>query len=810
MTPPGRPSSNPHVETAEDPVSRFIQRLIIGVALSSVAVLIVCLIADGWPDSWQLAFNGYAMLSVASLISNVVALILINRVKTRTPAMLWFSLHLMSLAAWAAAEVMIRLSTTPAGSVFWSPWTTLGSMFMPISLYMFVLSYTNSKRAQQPLTFLSLMSGTALFIYVDAHTHLLTKYDVSAMTPSPWGYVPASGPAYLMITLWLIMICAVSLVILARFRRRTIEPTLRKQTKLFMIAIAIPLVGGGLTDGILPAFDIVLIPPLAATLLTTMGLIISYGILRYRFFRITPSLIAGQILDTMNEAVIGLDDDMGISFANAGAERLLGHSAANLSRRRFGSLLIQSWSPAQLRENLHQVLGQSNTGTLDSVDFHAADGGVMTAKLSITRIYNEDQPYGYLVVLTDITAIAQATAIIENEVARQTKAVRDGKAKLVNSINSLEMGFMITDAKPEITLVNNEAHTLFCGSHDHEAAACTEATLESIQAKFGAEVSLLKAIKRCLATGHSQELKTVPFHHGTWQIFVSPMMDGDKAVGTAVIVQDITEEQIIARSHDEFFSIASHELRTPLTAIKGNSAMMLDYYADALKDPSLLEMVTDIRGSSERLIAIVNDFLDVSSLEQGKIGFKPAEVKVAEVVTKVASDLEAAAQKRHVYVKMSPSLATSPAVIADPDRLKQILYNLLDNAIKSTDKGGVTVEAVVAHQRLKVNIIDTGHGIAREQQHLLFHKFQQAGDSLLTRETAKGTGLGLYISRLMAKGMHGTVELTHSEPGKGSTFTVMLPIATPDRLKRLQSAAKKVVVDTESGLAVAASSVPKN
>ncbi|HSX01182.1 MAG TPA: HAMP domain-containing sensor histidine kinase, partial [Candidatus Saccharimonas sp.] len=306
----------------------------------------------------------------------------------------------------------------------------------------------------------------------------------------------------------------------------------------------------------------------------------------------------------------------------------------------------------------------------------------------------------------------------------------------------------------------------------------------------------------CLATGHSQELKTVPFRHGTWQIFVSPMMDGDKAIGTAVIVQDITEEQIIARSHDEFFSIASHELRTPLTAIKGNSAMMLDYYADALKDPSLLEMVTDIRGSSERLITIVNDFLDVSSLEQGKISFKPAEVKVVEVVTKVAADLEAAAQKRRVYMKMSPSLAASPAVIADPDRLKQILYNLLDNAIKSTDKGGVTVEAVVAHQRLKINVTDTGHGIAREQQHLLFRKFQQAGDSLLTRETAKGTGLGLYISRLMAKGMHGTVELTHSEPGKGSTFTVMLPIATPDRLKRLQSATKKVVVDTESGLAL--------
>jgi PAS domain S-box-containing protein len=799
-----RPSTALAPDEREDNISRFTQRSVIGMALVSTGILIGWLILAGRPASLQLQFNWYALLSAASFISNIGALLLISRIKVRTPALVWFSLHLLSLAAWAGGEAIIRMGATPEASQFWSPWTTLGSMFMPISLYMFVLSYTNSKRAQQPLTFLSLVSGTILFIFADAHTRLLTDYSAATMLPSGWGYVPLTGPAYPLISVWLIFVCAVSMVVLYRFRKQTIEPTLRQQTKLFMIAIAIPLVGGGVTDGILPAFNVVWVPPMAATLLTTMGIIISYGILRYRFFRITPNLIAGRILDTMNEAVIGLDENLHVSFANAGAERLLGHSANNLARRQFGSLLVQAWSSAQLQENLNHVLGNREVGTLDSVDFHGPKGGILTTKLSITRIYNDDQPFGYLIVMTDITAIAQAAAIIEEEVARQTKAVRETRTKLVNSINSLGMGFLITDDKPAITLMNNAAHKLFCGSHDHAAAKCPEATLEAIQDKLGEDTPLIKEIRHSLKLQRPQEIKLVTFHDRNWRVFVSPMLDGGRSSGTAVIVQDITEEQVLARSHDEFFSLASHELRTPLTAIKGNAAMMLDYYPDQLKEPSLHEMVTDIRGSSDRLITIVNDFLDVSSLEQGKIGFHPAEVKVAGVAAAVMAELAPAAQERGVHLHLGEGLRgahLAPAVIADPDKLKQILYNLVDNAIKATGKGHVTMEAEAAHNRLKIHVTDTGRGLSPDMQHLLFRKFQQAGDSLLTRDTAKGTGLGLYISRLLAKGMHGTVELTYSEEGKGSVFTVMLPLATPDRVKRLQLTTKKAVVDTQSGLA---------
>src|SRR5213075_2929978 len=96
-----------------------------------------------------------------------------------------------------------------------------------------------------------------------------------------------------------------------------------------------------------------------------------------------------------------------------------------------------------------------------------------------------------------------------------------------------------------------------------------------------------------------------------------------EAIGTAILVEDVTEERVMARSKDEFFSIASHELRTPLTAIRGNTSLIQQYYKAQLKDGQLNEMVGDIHESSLRLIEIVNDFLDASRLEQGKMQFHP-------------------------------------------------------------------------------------------------------------------------------------------------------------------------------------------
>jgi len=130
-----------------------------------------------------------------------------------------------------------------------------------------------------------------------------------------------------------------------------------------------------------------------------------------------------------------------------------------------------------------------------------------------------------------------------------------------------------------------------------------------------------------------------------------------------------------------------------------------------------------------------------------------------------------------MQIRFNNPTAVLPSAFADKDRVGEVILNLLSNSIKYSDKGTINVEASLLQGFLKVSVTDTGKGIAPEQQSLLFRKFQQAGKSLLTRDTSRSTGLGLYISRLMIEQMQGKIVLEKSVPGVGSTFSFEIPVA---------------------------------
>lgn len=227
--------------------------------------------------------------------------------------------------------------------------------------------------------------------------------------------------------------------------------------------------------------------------------------------------------------------------------------------------------------------------------------------------------------------------------------------------------------------------------------------------------------------------------------------------------------------------------------------MIMDYFADALKaNKDLKDMMVDIHDSSVRLIDIVNDFLDLSRLEQGKVVFKPEEFALEEVIESVVYEMKPIIQEKKLYLKFDKiTLNSLPKIWADKNRTKQIIYNLIGNAVKFTDQGGVTVTANTQEDLIKVFVSDSGPGMSLDAQKLLFHKFQQASNSLLTRNTARGTGLGLYISKMMTENMGGSMGLDNSQEGKGSTFSFTLPIATPKR-KQMNTSASQT--DTATGL----------
>ena len=164
-------------------------------------------------------------------------------------------------------------------------------------------------------------------------------------------------------------------------------------------------------------------------------------------------------------------------------------------------------------------------------------------------------------------------------------------------------------------------------------------------------------------------------------------------------------------------------------------------------------MLSNIHASSIRLIKIVNSFLDASKLEQGKATFNLQNFDITPLAENVVMDLSQLAKDKDIYLKIDKH--DIPEVYADQEKIKQVLYNLVGNAIKFTEKGGITVNVEKDGDFVKTSITDTGLGVSEEYRQLLFRKFQQAGERILTRDAATGSGMGLYISKLLIEAIEG-------------------------------------------------------
>ena len=170
--------------------------------------------------------------------------------------------------------------------------------------------------------------------------------------------------------------------------------------------------------------------------------------------------------------------------------------------------------------------------------------------------------------------------------------------------------------------------------------------------------------------------------------------------------------------------------------------------------------------------------MDASRLEQGRISLKKENIDLKALTTEVVHELTALAETKKLALnfKTDDAVKLSP-VSADRDRAKQVIYNFVSNAINYTQIGMINVYMTKEDNFLKVSVEDTGDGISAQNQNLLFKKFQQAGEKLLSRDVTKSTGLGLYISKMLVETMGGKIWLEKSELGKGSTFAFTLPIA---------------------------------
>jgi PAS domain S-box-containing protein len=776
-------------------------------ALPLTLIVFLAVAVQVRPTILQFGFNWYAVLSLIAFVANLFLLWLVLRTPTKVNATYCYILYLCTIVIWSGGEVFQRFSITREGALFWSTVSSVGWILLPVTLIIFVVVYVRKEYWLRNPVFLMFMLFSALgILYLNLTTDAFIPFTQAQLVLKPWGFNSGVERFFPVFLVWTETFNVVALSLIYKHIRTTKQENEKKQGILFIVAFLIPMVIGSTTDAILPIFGINWYPSLTS-LTTITAVIITYAILKYGLLIFSPITIASNILETMQEVLIVVNPAYVIEYANTRAEELLNYDKDDLTGRKLEGIFQSKYG--NLKKTLLSALKHERFAHLEKTEVVTQAGKSIPVSISAARVSSESgEIKGYILSLTDITnleaslhdlkekvtyirqqnkdltelgeLLEEEKASVERQVAERTRELTKSRAQLMSSINSLEMGFVMVNPHLEVVVMNGAASHMLSELQLHNQPKHKyqkEDSLADIEQKFGPDVHLQAAARSCIENGGSSELKEILVGSSYFHIYLSPMFLERKVIGVVILIQDVTESKVIERSRDEFFSIASHELRTPLTAIIGYTALIKSLYADKTADKRLKHMVEGITEGGTRMTRIVEEFLNMSRLEQGKLVLNPEKLDMEQLVLEVMLEMQPLVEEKSLQLHFHKGAAKLPLVEGDRDRIKEVLINLVGNAIKFTDKGKIMISAEPHPAMLQIRVHDTGHGIPKENQALLFHKFQQAGSSLIARETSNGTGLGLYISKLMVEAMGGIITLESSAPHHGSTFSFTLPRA---------------------------------
>jgi PAS domain S-box-containing protein len=376
---------------------------------------------------------------------------------------------------------------------------------------------------------------------------------------------------------------------------------------------------------------------------------------------------------------------------------------------------------------------------------------------------------------------AQLFHLIRDQAGRLGQLLRQESVSAARSqaiLESIADGVVVADATGNITLANSAARD-FLGLSNDQLIGKRVSDHANLFALFGdrwidtaKEWALgANANRRSSFLAHTLELDDK--YVG---VQLSPVFANEQYFGTVSVFRDVTHAVETDRAKNEFVSTVSHELRTPMTSIKGYADLMLMGVAGGMTEEQQ-HYLSVIKGNADRVTSLVNDLLDVARMESGKTELELQETNVAGIITIAVNDhlrglIENGDKTIDTRVDLEPSL---PVVLADPERLLQVITNLLDNAYNYTPSGGViSIDAEVIEGYVQVAVSDTGIGIKEENLSHIFERYYRVDDSQV--QGVAGTGLGLSIVRSLVLLHGGTIEV-ESEVDKGSSFIIRLPIA---------------------------------
>jgi PAS domain S-box-containing protein len=376
---------------------------------------------------------------------------------------------------------------------------------------------------------------------------------------------------------------------------------------------------------------------------------------------------------------------------------------------------------------------------------------------------------------------SQLGAALDN--AHLYEEVREGKAYIENLVENAGDAIISTDLEDRILTWNRGAEVIFGYSKEDIVGK-----ILAILVPPGRPGELEEIRSKVQRTGVIRNLEVRRKRKDGVMIdvalAVSPIHDtAGRTTGYLHLSKDITENKRyeqrlkeLDKLKSDFVSNVSHELRTPLTAIKGSVDNMLDGITGSMNEKQT-RYLARIKSNADRLTRLINELLDLSRIEAGKIDLKPANLSLVSLAQEVAENIRPVALEKLISLEVAAADDGTTAW-ADRDKIIQVLMNLIGNAVKFTpERGKVTVAVHKNGDRwVEISVADTGPGILPEEASRIFDRFYQIAQA--EKQKAKGTGLGLAICKALVE-MHGGKIWMESEVGKGSTFSFTLPAERP-------------------------------
>ncbi len=370
-------------------------------------------------------------------------------------------------------------------------------------------------------------------------------------------------------------------------------------------------------------------------------------------------------------------------------------------------------------------------------------------------------------------------------------------------LNSIEDGVVVVDAN-QLIQVFNPAATLLTGWPANEAIGLDyHSVIKLVDPGGKAYTEADHPFEQAIRTNknvrdNTAELVSKDKNNLAVNISASPLLNENKQPsGVVCIFQDVSKQRREEQRRAEFISTASHEMRTPVAAIEGYLALAMNSKVSQIDDKAKSFLIK-AHASTQHLGELFQDLLTSAKAEDGRLINHPAVIEMGKYVEQLTEDLRFAAQKKGLSVEFimgTPSEAArrpdytkaiQPLYYAkvDPNRIREVITNLFDNAVKYTQTGKITLGVTGDEEVVQLSVRDTGNGIPAEDIPHLFQKFYRV-DNSATR-TIGGTGLGLYICRKIVELYKGRIWV-ESQPGQGSSFYINLPRLSSDEAQRVQN-----------------------